>query len=119
VSGQPVALFPEGTTAGGVELLPFRASLLSSLFPPLPGIKVQPVALDYGRAATEIAWVGEESAKGNARRIFARKGRLPVTIRFLEPVDPADAADRKVLAQRSRAEIHDALTGSGLGPDRL
>lgn len=119
VSGQPVALFPEGTTAGGIELLPFRASLLSSLFPPLRGIKVQPVALDYGGAATEIAWVGEESAKANARRIFARKGRLPVTIRFLEPVDPADAADRKVLAQRSRAEIHEALTGSGLGPDRL
>ncbi len=118
-SGQPVALFPEGTTAGGIELLAFRASLLSSLFPPLPGIQVQPVALDYGSAAPEIAWVGEESARANAMRIFARKGRLPVTIRFLAPVDPADAADRKVLAQRSRAEIQEALTGSGLSPDRL
>ena len=118
-SGQPVALFPEGTTAGGTEILPFRASLLASLFPPLPGIRVQPVALDYGEAAQEIAWVGEESAKANAGRIFARKGRLPVTIRFLEPVDPAQAADRKALAQRSREEIVEALTGSGLGPDRL
>jgi len=43
-SGQPVALFPEGTTAGGAEILPFRASLLSSLFPPIPDVKVQPVA---------------------------------------------------------------------------
>jgi lyso-ornithine lipid O-acyltransferase len=118
-SGQPVALFPEGTTAGGTELLPFRASLLSSLFPPLPGVQVQPVALDYGDAAQEIAWVGEESAKANASRVFSRRGTLPVTIHFLAPVDPAEAADRKALAQRSRAEIHEALTGSGLGPDRL
>ena len=28
-TGQPVALFPEGTTDGGVDTLPFRASLLA------------------------------------------------------------------------------------------
>lgn len=118
-SGQPVALFPEGTTAGGTEILPFRASLLASLFPPLPGVKVQPVALDYGEAAHDIAWIGDEPAKANAMRIFSRKGKLPVTLHFLAPVDPAAVADRKALAQRSRAEIVEALTGSGLGTDRL
>lgn len=118
-SGQPVALFPEGTTAGGAEILPFRASLLSSLFPPLPHVKVQPVALDYGAAAGEIAWVGDEPAKANAARILSRKATLPVTIHFLEPVDPAEAVDRKMLAERSRTEIVEALTGSGPGPDRL
>src|SRR3712207_5946506 len=61
-TGQPVALFPEGTTEGGVDILPFRASLLASLFPPLPGVKVQPVAIDYGPAAHDIAWIGEEPA---------------------------------------------------------
>ncbi len=118
-TGQPVALFPEGTTAGGTEVLPFRASLLASLFPPLPGIKVQPVALEYHPGGEDIAWVGEESAKANARRVFARKGRVPVTVHFLAPIDPADAADRKVLAQRSRDSIVEALTGSGRAPDRL
>src|SRR3954470_17072325 len=68
--GQPVALFPEGTTDGGMEILPFRASLLASLFPPLPGVMVQPVALDYGAAGHDIAWVGEETAPANARRIL-------------------------------------------------
>ena len=29
VGGQPVALFPEGTTEGGEQVLPFRASLLA------------------------------------------------------------------------------------------
>jgi lyso-ornithine lipid O-acyltransferase len=118
-SGQPVALFPEGTTAGGTDILPFRASLLASLFPPLPRVKVQPVALDYGAAAHDIAWIGEETAQANAKRIFSRRGRLAVTIHFLEPFDPAEASDRKGLAQRSRAEIVEALTGSGGGTDRL
>jgi 1-acyl-sn-glycerol-3-phosphate acyltransferase len=118
-SGRPVGLFPEGTTEGGVEILPFRASLLSSLFPPLPQVKVQPVALDYGAAATQIAWVGEESAAANARRILSRRGTTLVTIRFLEPVDPAAIGDRKALAAQCRLEILDALEGSAAGADRL
>lgn len=120
-SGQPVALFPEGTTSGGMDILPFRASLLASLFPPLPGVKVQPVALDYGPAGRDLAWTGEETAPDNARRILSRKGTVEVTVRFLAPVDPAEAGDRKVLAERARAEILDALRPAPSGPaaDRL
>src|SRR5688500_8474536 len=106
-TGQPVTLFPEGTTDGGADTLPFRASLLASLFPPLPRLSVQPVALDYGSAAHELAWVGEESAIANARRILSRPRTTPVTIRFLAPVDPAEMGDRKALAAAARAEIHD------------
>jgi len=111
-TGQPVALFPEGTTEGGVDVLPFRASLLASLFPPLPGIKVQPVAIDYGAAGHDIAWVGEEAAGANARRVLSRAGSIPVTLHFLAPINPAEAADRKVLAERSRREIVAALQAS-------
>lgn len=124
-SGQPVALFPEGTTEGGHDVLPFRASLLASLFPPLPRVRVQPVAIDYGAAAHDIAWVGKEGAAANARRILSRPGAIPVTIRFLEPVDPHEAGDRKTLAERCRTEILDALGGAepspafGAGADRL
>ena len=118
-SGQPVALFPEGTTDGGPDLLPFRASLLASLFPPLPGLKVQPVAIDYGAAAHDIAWVGQESAGANVKRVLSRRGTTPVTISFLEPVDPAQAGDRKALATAARAEIHAALDPSAKAPDRL
>jgi 1-acyl-sn-glycerol-3-phosphate acyltransferase len=111
-SGQPVALFPEGTTEGGVDILPFRASLLASLFPPLPGVKVQPVALDYGPAGPEIAWMGEEPAAANAKRVLSRRGTALVTIRFLEPLDPAAVGDRKALASISRDAIVEALGGS-------
>ena len=108
-SGQPVALFPEGTTSGGTEVLPFRASLLASLFPPPPGVRVQPVAIDYGPAGSEIMWVGEEAAAANAKRVLSRRGTAEVTLHFLAPIDPAAAGDRKVLAQASRAEILEAL----------
>lgn len=117
--GQPVTLFPEGTTDGGPDLLPFRASLLASLFPPLPGVRVQPVALDYGPAAHDLAWIGEESALANARRILSRRGTTPVTIHFLAPIDPASAGDRKALAVAARAEIHAALDPSAAPADRL
>ena len=117
-SGQPVALFPEGTTDGGPDILPFRASLLAALFPPLPGVRVQPVALDYGAAAHDLAWVGDESGLANVRKVLARRGTTPVTVQFLAPVDPA-TGDRKALASAARAEIVEALDPSGDGPDRL
>jgi 1-acyl-sn-glycerol-3-phosphate acyltransferase len=104
-TGQPVALFPEGTTDGGPEVLPFRASLLASLFPPLPDVKVQPIAIDYGAAAGEIAWVGQESAAANVKRVLSRPGTTAVTLHFLPPIDPPEAGDRKTLAERGRGEI--------------
>jgi 1-acyl-sn-glycerol-3-phosphate acyltransferase len=107
--GQPVALFPEGTTEGGTEVLPFRASLLASLFPPLAGVKVQPVALDYGRDGDDIAWIGDEAAGANARRVLSRRGSIAATVRFLEPIDPTGVGDRKTLAEHARSEIVAAL----------
>lgn len=109
-AGRPMALFPEGTTDAGVEVLPFRASLLASLFPPLPGVTVQPAAIDYGGAGPEIAWVGQEPATSNVRRILSRRGRLAVTIQFLEPIDPGVAGDRKALAAAARTKIVEALS---------
>ena len=105
LTSQPIALFPEGTTANGRELLPFRSSLLATVAPPPSGITVQPVAIDYGTIAPDIAWTEDESVGTNALRIMARRGRLPVTLHFLEPLDPDEFADRKAMAAHSRDEI--------------
>lgn len=118
-SGRAVALFPEGTTEGGHEVLPFRPSLFSSLFPPLDRVRVQPVAIDYGENAEEIAWIGEEPAGANAKRVLSRRRPIPVTLRFLEPVDPHEAGDRKTLAARSRSEVVQALRASEPAADLL
>ena len=117
-SGQPVALFPEGTTDGGPDILPFRASLLAALFPPLPGVRVQPIALDYGSAAHDLAWIGDETGLANVRKVLTRRGTVPVVLHFLAPVDPA-SGDRKALARAARDEIVEALSPSGAGADRL
>lgn len=116
--GQPVALFPEGTTDGGPEILPFRASLLASLFPPLPRLMVQPVALDYGAAAHDLAWIGDEPGLDNIRKVLSRRGTVEVVLHFLAPVDPA-SGDRKALARAARDEIVEALGPSGGGAERL
>ena len=118
-AGRAVALFPEGTTEGGHEVLPFRPSLFASLFPPLPSVRVQPVAIDYGPPAPEIAWAGQEGFGANARRVLSRGGTIPVTLRFLEPVDPDAAGDRKALAARSREEVVAALGASAAAADPL
>ena len=104
-TGRPVALFPEGTTEGGADILPFRPSLLASLFPPLPQLQVQPVAIDYGKAAGEIAWVGQEGAGANARRVLSRAKATDVVISFLEPLRPQEYSDRKALAEAARQAV--------------
>jgi 1-acyl-sn-glycerol-3-phosphate acyltransferase len=103
----PVTLFPEGTTGDGLRLFPFRPALFASVAPPPPGIAVQPVAIDYGAAAREICWTGDEDLGPNARKLLARPGRLRCTIRFLPPLAPSD--DRKALAAQAQAMIEAAL----------
>jgi len=103
----PITLFPEGTTGDGISLFPFRAALFASVAPPPPGITVQPVAIDYGPAAAEICWTGDEDLGPNARKILGRPGALPCTIRFLPPLPPSD--DRKALAAQAQAAVAAAL----------
>lgn len=112
VSGQPVTLFPEGTTGDGSALLPFRSSLIAAVTPAPDEISIQPVAIDYGPIVGDIAWVGDESFGANALRVLGRPGRFPVVVHFLAPLDHADFNDRKAIAAHSRAEIAAAL---GLG----
>jgi 1-acyl-sn-glycerol-3-phosphate acyltransferase len=118
-TGRPVALFPEGTTGGGEQVLPFRASLFAALLPPLPGLKLQPIAIDYGAAAGEIAWTGDEGAGANAKRVLSRQGTAPVTLHFLEPLDPSEWPDRKALAEAARIRIIEALGASAAGANLL
>lgn len=108
-SGRPAAFFPEGTTGDGRTLAPFRASLFASVAPPPPGVRIQPVAIDYGPAAAELAWPDEESAAANALRLIGRNGALPVTLRFLAPFDPA-GMDRKAISATAHAAVAAALS---------
>jgi len=110
LSGQPVALFPEGTTSDGQSLLPFHASLLAAVAPPPQGVNVQPVAIDYGVARRDIAW-GGETAFANVMRILGRRGRFDATLTFLVPIE--SPKDRKIVARQAHSAIAAALVASG------
>jgi 1-acyl-sn-glycerol-3-phosphate acyltransferase len=103
---KPVALFPEGTTGPGTQLLPFRSTLLEAANFAARDVAIRPVALDYGAASGEIGW-WQEPGKENVLRLLARRGVLPVTVRFLPPLDRS--GDRKQLAQQARQAIAETL----------
>ena len=104
-----LTIFPEGTTSDGTGLLPFKTSLLSA-FEPLPeGIAVQPVLLDYGLEAADIAWVGEEHGFDNFLRILARTKPVQLTIHYLPVLSGFALANRKTIAAAAREAIGRAL----------
>jgi len=105
---RPVTLFPEGTTTDGRSLLPFKTPLFEGLVPPPPDLMLQPVHLDFDDAGKALAWIGTEGAPANARRTMARRGSFGVTVRFLEPYDPA-GMDRKAIAATARQRIMASL----------
>lgn len=106
-----LAIFPEGTTSDGTGLLPFKSSLLSALDPLPEGVAVQPVLLDYGREAADVAWVGEEHGVDNFRRILARSRPVDLTVTFLPPLTGAALASRKTIASAARAALLAELSG--------
>jgi len=99
---QPVALFAEGTTGPGTQLLRFRSSLFEAANYASRDVVIRPAALDYGSAAAEVSWY-DEPAMNNVWRLLGRRGTLPVTILLLDPLDRS--LDRKQMAQAAREAI--------------
>lgn len=100
-----LTIFPEGTTADGTRLLPFKSSLLSAIDVDHEHIPVQPIWLDYGPEARELGWVGDEPGLANALRILARWRPIPLTIHFLAPLESEARTDRKAIARAARERI--------------
>lgn len=104
-----LTIFPEGTTSDGTGLLPFKSSLLSALDPLPAGITVQPVWLDYGAQAADIAWVGDEPGLDNFLRILARIRPVSLTVHFLPPLTGDALTNRKTIAAAAREAIVGAM----------
>jgi lyso-ornithine lipid O-acyltransferase len=107
-----VTLFPEGTTSDGRGLLPFKQSLFATLAPPPKAMMIQPVLLDFGKVASEIAWIGEETGWESAWRAFTRPGSYDVGVHYLEPFNPGMLADRKEVCALARARLASALSAT-------
>ncbi|MDH5287307.1 MAG: 1-acyl-sn-glycerol-3-phosphate acyltransferase [Betaproteobacteria bacterium] len=108
-AGDVVAVFPEGTTTHGDEVLRFHASLLQ----PVVETKghVQPVALRYtdaqGRRTRAPSYVGDESFATSFWRICGERS-IVVEVVAAPPL-PAQHHDRRALARSAETAIRTAL----------
>jgi 1-acyl-sn-glycerol-3-phosphate acyltransferase len=108
-AGETVAVFPEGTTGTGPELLPFHANLLQAAI--ACACPIQPAVLRFSapgqRYSTAAAFVGDTTLLQSVWRVATASG-LAVQVQLLLSQATAHA-DRRALAETLRALIQQAL----------
>ncbi len=111
-AGDTVAVFPEGTTGPGPELLPFHANLLQAAV--ATGTPVQPAVLRYhdpDHAFSPAAEFVGATTLWQSVWALATAERLSVSVQLLEPIAAGPtAADRRALAALLRTHIDAALS---------
>ncbi|MGC2854900.1 lysophospholipid acyltransferase family protein [Novispirillum sp. DQ9] len=123
--GEPLILFPEGTSSDGNRVLPFRTALFNVAERQVDGRYplVQPMAVSYtlrgglpmGYAGRPTyAWYGDMDLVTHLWELM-KAGSFTVEIEFLEPVTIEAFANRKALSRHCeteiRAAVNRALTG--------
>ncbi len=104
--GDVLAVFPEGTTGEGIELLPFHANLLQAAI--TAGAPVQPVALQFiathsGERSLAPCYVGDDTLLGSVWRTVRARG---ITVRIVFGVPQhAQGRERRAWAQSLREDV--------------
>jgi 1-acyl-sn-glycerol-3-phosphate acyltransferase len=117
-AGDVLAVFPEGTTSDGIDLLPFHANLIQAAVS--ANAPAQPVALEFidtasGRRSLTPCYIGDDTLVGSLWRTLSG---APITavVSFGQP-QLAQGRDRRawaadlrqaVRALRTTAEVGDA-----------
>jgi 1-acyl-sn-glycerol-3-phosphate acyltransferase len=110
--GDPVVVFPEGTTGDGNRLLPFRSGLIGGVRDALgeagDRLLLQPVSIAYARRdglpigrtyRAQVAWYGDMTLMPHLMGILTG-GPLDITVTYGEPIRMSDAEDRKAMTKR-------------------
>jgi 1-acyl-sn-glycerol-3-phosphate acyltransferase len=101
-NGDVLAVFPEGTTSNGRDLLPFHSNLIQAAV--VSASPVQPVALQFvdeaGRMSLAPCYVGDDTLLGSVWRTLTG-GRVTALVRYGAP-EPAAGRDRRAWA----ADLH-------------
>ncbi len=124
--GEPVILFPEGTTAAGTQLKPFKSSLLGAVRLALPSedtaMTIQTAALAYVRRGgapmdaddrrSYAAWIDDEDFAPHLTSVLFGP---PMTVRLIfgDHFEAGHGTDRKHLTRRAEGDIA-ALLDRGL-----
>jgi len=118
-AGEVVAVFPEGTTGDGRELLPFHGNLIQAAIS--AGAPIQPVALRFvdrasGRDSVGPLYLGDDTLVQSLWRTLAGPPFV-ARVRFGEP-QLAGERDRRQWAQDLREEVDRLRRGSPAGSPR-
>ncbi len=104
--GEVLAVFPEGTTGDGREMLPFHANLLQAAV--AADAPVQPVGLrfvDRATGATSFApsYIGDETLVGSIWRTLSAPA-IEAVVHYGDPEPPA-GRDRRAFAQHLHGRV--------------
>ncbi len=105
-AGDVLAVFPEGTTSNGVDLLPFHANLIQAAIS--AGSPVQPVALSFvdrttGQTSLAPCYIDDDTLVGSIWRVL-RTPNIAAVVTFGEP-QLADGRERRAWAADLRSII--------------
>jgi 1-acyl-sn-glycerol-3-phosphate acyltransferase len=108
-AGDSVAVFPEGTTGEGPELLPFHANLLQAAVS--TATPVQPVVLRFSDASApfskSVIYIGDTTLLQSVWRVVSARG-LQAHVDVL-PAVGSRHADRRALTQHLRELMAERL----------
>jgi 1-acyl-sn-glycerol-3-phosphate acyltransferase len=109
-AGEIIAVFPEGTTGDGHDVLPFHANLLQAAL--ATHAPVQALALRYSDSRQPVsaaaAFVGDTSLAASIWAT-AMAHRLHVQVQMCAPRVTTQEGDRRELAEQLRHDILDGL----------
>jgi 1-acyl-sn-glycerol-3-phosphate acyltransferase len=107
--GETVAVFPEGTTSNGRDVLKFHASLLEPVVAAQGEVWVVAIQYFVGDARTDAAsYIGEMTLLDSLRQIH-RAAPITAELRFLQSIDCAGKTRREVAAI-AEAAVREAVT---------
>ena len=116
-NGDVVAVFPEGTTSDGRDLLPFHANLIQSAIQ--AGAPVQPMSIQFvddrsGEPSFAPCYIGDDTLLGSIWRTLTAP-RITAVVHFGE-LQLAQGRDRRAWAHDLRKEVvrlRDAVNSGG------
>ena len=106
LKGEPVAVFPEGTTSDGCSLLPFHGNLLQAAI--ATERPLLPLGIIYrdarGEPSSAASFIGDTTFVESVWRVLGDPA-ISAELHLLEPMHPGPGIRRHELAQQARERI--------------
>ena len=112
-AGEILAVFPEGTTSNGIDLLPFHANLIQAAIS--ADAPVQPVALSFtdartGQTSLAPCYIDDDTLLGSFWRTLTAPGGITVVVAYGTP-QHAEGRDRRAWAAALQGAVAELRVG--------